>query len=175
LRALIQGARPALVFLCLAGIAGCVLSFDELAGAACEGVADCPSPMTCVGARPDAGRTCEMLRAPVDPPPPGVSPFKGPVPQYCQEIKPLFTAYCANNCHYPDFTNSAVTSFRLDWYQSDAGVAGAKAMASKIYRRVLFRQMPPPGEPQPTEEELSLISHWASAGGPFCDGGTDGG
>jgi hypothetical protein len=163
----------------IAGGVGCVLSFDEIAGKTCSGVADCPAPLSCVTALPDAGRTCEFLTVPVDPPPPGVSPFQGPVPQYCREILPLFDRYCAYNCHFPDFSESAITTFRLDQYSASGGVNGAKEKSAEIYRRAyIYRNMPPPGTdgvPMPTDVERSMIAHWAFAGAPNCDGGTDGG
>ncbi|MFY0566661.1 hypothetical protein ACN28E_22870 [Archangium lansingense] len=154
--------------------AGCFLEAPDFSGKSCESVADCPQPYTCVAARPGAGRTCEVLNAP------GVSdPNTGPVPTWCQDIQPILAANCVSSCHGADSSGSNGRSdFRLDMYEMDGGVAGAKLMAPRIHARtVVFRTMPPPGNPEPTEEQRVLIDRWAAGGAPFCadDSAPDGG
>ncbi|WNG36289.1 hypothetical protein F0U61_23410 [Archangium violaceum] len=161
-----------LLGLCAAAVAGCTIEAPDFSGKSCESIADCPKSYTCVAARPGAGRTCEVLNTP------GVSdPNDGRVPTWCQDIQPILAANCVSSCHGADTTGSNGRSdFRLDLYEADGGVAGAKLMAPRIHARVVtYRDMPPPGRglPEPTEEERLLIDRWAAGGAPLCnDGGT---
>jgi hypothetical protein len=153
-----------------AATAGCTIEAPDFSGKSCESSADCPRPYTCVAARPGAGRTCEVLNGP------GVSgAFDGPVPTWCQHIQPILLANCVSTCHGADTSGSGRPDFRLDVYEADGGIAGARLMAPRIHARaVSFRTMPPPGRglPEPTEDERVLIDRWASGGAPFCDSGT---
>ncbi|WP_233262093.1 hypothetical protein [Vitiosangium sp. GDMCC 1.1324] len=160
-----------LLGLCAAAAAGCTIEAPDFSGKSCQSPADCPSAYTCVAARSGAGRTCEVLNGP------GVTePNDGPVPTWCSDIQPILAANCVSSCHGATTKDSGRADFRLDMYEADGGVAGAKLMAPRIHARaVTFRTMPPPGRglPEPTEDERSLINRWASGGAPFCgDGGT---
>ncbi|QRK05773.1 hypothetical protein JQX13_37365 [Archangium violaceum] len=158
-----------LLGLCAAAVAGCTIEAPDFSGKSCASIADCPKSYTCVAARPGAGRTCEVLNAP------GVTdPNDGPVPTWCQDIQPILAANCVSSCHGADTSGSGRADFRLDMYEADGGVAGAKLMAPRIHARVVtYRDMPPPsrGLPEPTEDERSLIDRWASGGSPSCDDG----
>lgn len=157
-----------LLGLCAVAAAGCTIEAPDFTGKSCESAADCPQPYTCVAARPGAGRTCEVLNGP------GVTdPNAGPVPTWCQDIQPILAANCVSSCHGATTTGSERPDFRLDMYEADGGIAGAKLMAPRIHARtVTFRTMPPPGRgyPEPTEAERALIDRWAAGGAPFCAG-----
>lgn len=168
-------------------VVGCVVSVSDFAGKSCEFAEDCPEPYVCVSARPGADRTCEALGLP------GVADAggpSGPVPTWCADIQPILAANCISGCHGAETGGSGRSDFRLDYYTPDAGQPlGAKEMAASIRQRAsVFRDMPPPGNPEPTEEERQLISQWVTGGAPLCgdggtpadggtslDGGTDGG
>lgn len=153
-------------------LVACAVSVSDFAGKSCEVAEDCPDGYTCVAARPGAGRTCEVLRLPEweD----AGTPPVGPVPTYCQDVRPLLDAYCTASCHGAVTTGSGKTEFRLDYYEGEAGQpVGAKEMAPRIKARALdTRTMPPPNNPAPTEEERKILGSWAAGGAPFC---TDGG
>jgi hypothetical protein len=155
----------------------CVVSVSDFAGKSCEVAEDCPDEYVCVAARPGAGRTCEVLGLPgladAGGPPPG------PVPTWCREVQPLMNSYCTSNCHGVDNSGSRQTGFRLDTYESTGSVKGAMEMAPRVeVRATRFKDMPPVGNPMPTEEERQLLGSWAAGGAPFCtdgEGSTDGG
>lgn len=158
--------------LCAVVATGCTIEAPDFSGKSCESLDDCPRPYTCVAARPGAGRTCEVLNGP------GITdPNAGPVPTWCQDIRPILEANCVSTCHGAITTGSDRSYFRLDMYEADGGVAGAKLMAPRIHARtVVFRTMPPPGNPEPTEAERALIDRWAAGGAPACaETVTDGG
>ena len=165
---LLQG----LLSLCAVVATGCTIEAPDFSGKSCESAYDCPRPYTCVAARPGAGRTCEVLDGPGT-----TDPNAGPVPTWCQDIQPILAANCLSSCHGPDTSRSNRPDFRLDMYEADGGVAGAKLMAPRIHARtVVFRTMPPPEYPEPTEAERALIDRWATGGAPFCEAaGPDGG
>lgn len=156
---------------------GCVVSVSDFAGKSCEVAEDCPDGFVCVAARPGAGRTCEVLGLPDIADAGGPAP--GPVPTWCKDVQPLLNTYCTSNCHGADHTRSGQTGFQLDMYESAGSIKGAMEMAPRIeVRAARFKDMPPVGEPMPTEDERKLIGSWAAGGAPFCtDGGTspDGG
>ncbi len=106
-------------------------------------------------------------------------PAPGPVPTWCADVQPLLANYCLQSCHGAVHTGSGHPEFRLDMYESDAGIKGAMEMAPRIdVRAAKFKDMPPVGNPAPTAEERAIIGQWAEGGAPFCntDGGTaDGG
>jgi len=156
--------------------AGCAVSVGDFAGKSCEVAEDCPDEYVCVAARSGLGRTCEVLGLPgiVD----AGGPPPGPVPTWCRDVQPLMNSYCTSNCHGVDNSRSGQTGFQLDIYESAGSVKGAMEMAPRIeVRAVRFKDMPPVGNPMPTEEERKLIGSWATGGAPFCtDGGVpDGG
>lgn len=162
-------------FLLLAAVlvaAGCIISQDELAGRACAFDADCPQSYACVG--PEGLRTCEVLYPPSTSSTDGGTPDAGPAPTYCKEVQPILEASCVSNCHGAVITGSGQTGFRLDYYEADAGQPkGAKDMAARIKARAFDqRTMPPGGSPAPTDAERAVLARWATAGAPFCDGGT---
>jgi len=158
-------------------LVGCVVSVSDFAGKSCEIAEDCPDSYVCVAVRPGAGRTCELLGLPDIADAGGPAP--GPVPTWCREVQPLLNTYCTSNCHGTDHTRSGRTDFQLDIYESTGSVKGAMEMAPRIeVRAARFKDMPPVGNPLPTEEERKLLGSWAAGGAPFCnDGGvsTDGG
>lgn len=162
-----------LLGLCAVVVTGCTIEVPDFSGKSCESLNDCPRPYTCVAARPGAGHTCEVLNGP------GITdPNAGPVPTWCQDIRPILEAHCVSACHGATTTGSGRPDFRLDMYEADGEVAGAKLMAPRIHARtVTFRTMPPPGHPEPTEAERALIDRWAAGGAPACaetvsDGGS---
>lgn len=162
-------------FLLLAAVlvaAGCIISQDELAGRACSFDADCPDAYACVG--PEGLRTCEILYPPPTNTPDAGPPDAGPVPTYCKDVQPILAATCVSNCHGAVTSGSGQTTFRLDYYEPDAGQPrGAKDMAARIKVRAFdLRTMPLEGSPAPTDAERSVLGRWAAAGAPFCDGGT---
>jgi hypothetical protein len=161
-----------LLGLCAVVVTGCTIEAPDFSGKSCESLTDCPRPYTCVAARPGMGRTCEVLNGP------GTNgPNTGPVPTWCQDIRPILEAHCVSACHGADTSVSGREDFRLDMYEADGGIAGAQLMAPRIHARtVVFRTMPPENSPQPTEEQRALIDRWAAGGAPFCETAvTDGG
>jgi hypothetical protein len=151
--------------------AGCIISQEQLAGSACSSDAECPEDYVCVG--PEGQRSCQVIYPPqagVD----GGMPDAGVVPTYCAEIQPILAANCISSCHGADTSVSGHPEFRLDYYEGDAGQPkGAKDMAPRIKVRAFdLRTMPPAGNPAPTDAQRALLGRWATAGAPFCDGGT---
>jgi hypothetical protein len=156
--------------LCLVLLAGCTTPAIDFAGKTCEAASDCPETYACVATDGGPGGTCELLGA----------PDAGPVvvPTYCDDIGPILAASCVSTCHGAVQTGSGQTSFRLDYYEPDAGgLPGAKAKAERIKARTSDSQtMPPPGSPAPTVAERALVSRWVEGGAPFCsDAGVDDG
>jgi hypothetical protein len=162
-------------------IVGCVVSVSDFAGKSCEVAEDCPDPYVCVAARPGVGRTCEALGLPdlAD----AGGPAPGPVPTWCADVQPLLNTYCTSNCHGAVHTGSGRTDFQLDIYESAGDIKGAMEMAPRVgVRAFQFKNMPPQGNPAPTNEEREIMGRWAEGGAPFCndggvsaDGGVDGG
>ncbi|ATB40174.1 lipoprotein [Cystobacter fuscus] len=155
---------------------GCTIEAPDFTGKSCTAAADCPAPLTCVAARPGEGRTCELLRGPGIAEPPG-----GPVPTWCNDIQPVMVAGCVAGCH--GVSGIGPKGFRLDVYEGDGGVLGARDMAARIKARaVTERNMPPLGSTEFSEEQRALLDRWVTGGAPLCgdegtaDGGTpDGG
>jgi hypothetical protein len=145
---------------------GCTLEAPDFSGKSCGAALDCPEPYTCVTARPGAGRTCELLRGP------GLSdpPASGPVPTWCNDIQPVMEASCVAGCHGP--SGIGPTGFRLDVYEGDGGVLGARDMAARIKARaVTERTMPPPGSTAFSEDQRVLLDRWVTGGVPRCGDG----
>ena len=160
-----RASSSSLLGLWAAAVIGCSIEAPDFSGKSCASSDDCPSPYTCVAARPGGGRTCEVLRGPGTTPAPD-----GPVPTWCKDIQPVLTASCVAGCHGASTTGSGRTDFRLDRFDDVSGVSGAKTMAARIKDRAVGRTMPPPGNPLPTDAEIALIERWASGGAPLCDG-----
>jgi len=162
-------------FLLLAAVlvaAGCIISQDELAGRACVSDAECPEAYACVG--PEGLRSCEVIYPPRGASSDGGIPDAGVAPTYCANVQPILAASCVSSCHGAVTTGSGRTDFRLDYYEPDAGQPkGAKDMAALIKIQAFDRRtMPPGGSPAPTDAERAVLGRWATAGAPFCDGGT---
>lgn len=137
---------------------------------------ECPASYRCVTVSADQ-RSCEVVYPPAPLDTDAGTSDAGPVPTWCQDIRPILAASCVSSCHGESTTGSGRTDFRLDMYEADGGVAGAKLMVPRIHARtVTFRSMPPPGNPEPSEAERALIDRWAAGGAPFCESGSpDGG
>jgi hypothetical protein len=163
--------------LCLTFLAGCTTPSIDFAGKTCEAASDCPETYACVATDGGPGGTCELLGAPDAGE--GGDGDAGPVvvPTYCDDIGPILAASCVSTCHGAVQTGSGQTSFRLDYYEPDAGgLPGAKAKAARIKVRTSDQTMPPPGSPAPTAAERALLARWVEGGAPFCsDAGVDGG
>lgn len=151
----------------------CAIEVDGAMGKRCITANDCPDPLVCVAARPGEGRTCEALALPEEGP---VGDVDAGVVYYCGAVDQALDTYCAA-CHGTDRSGSGNLPFRLDVYEDDpdAGLQGAFTKAARIkVRTVDFRDMPPPGSPQPSEEERQLIGAWVRSGAQLC-GADDGG
>lgn len=153
----------------------CAIEVDGAMGKRCITANDCPEPLVCVAARPGEGRTCEALDLPQQG---TIGDADAGVVYYCGAVEQTLDTYCAA-CHGTDRSGSGNLPFRLDVYEDDpdAGLQGAFTKAPRIkVRTVDFRDMPPPGSPQPSEEERQLIGAWVRSGAQLCgaaDGGTD--
>jgi hypothetical protein len=157
----------------------CTLDIGDFTGKTCATANDCPADYVCVNVRPGVGSTCELLALPdfAD----GGS--GGPPADYCHDVKPILDRSCVSNCHGADTTGSQIDRFRLDFYEAQGSVQGAKEQAANIQKRTAADTMPPPGSPEPRTnlEERALIKRWVESGTPFCldagtpDGGADGG
>src|SRR5262249_59053204 len=148
---------------------GCVIEDVDFTGKTCDTPRDCPSGFLCLAA---SGTTCPLGSSSCCQPPPDAPPT------YCADAKPILAAYCVSTCHGQINTGSGQTGFRLDYYEpADGGLPGAKAMAPRIKARAADQKtMPPVGVAAPAESQRVILGRWASAGAPFCDGGTpDGG
>ncbi|MDC0707339.1 hypothetical protein POL68_02545 [Stigmatella sp. ncwal1] len=171
-------------------VAGCIISQEDAANRACTSDTDCPQAYACMEL--GAQRTCELLYPPSLPadagpadagpgdagPGDGGSGDGGVVPTYC-EVRTLLNANCVSSCHGAVSTGSGRTDFRLDYYEPPAGgVRGAKAMADRIKVRTFdIRNMPPAGNPAPTDAERGVMARWVTGGALPCPegGGADAG
>ncbi|MFY2557992.1 hypothetical protein ACN469_10210 [Corallococcus terminator] len=169
----------------------CTIDVADFTGKTCETAGDCPDTHVCVAVRQGQGRTCEVLGLPGIPDAGDVD--AGPVPTYCDDVRPILAASCVSKCHGADTSDSAQTSFRLDYYApadggaDGGGLPGAFAKAARIRARTsVLQDMPPEVSvvPQPTAAQRAIIARWVEGGAPFCgdagsetpDGGTaDGG
>ncbi len=90
--------------------------------------------------------------------------------RYRQEIAPLLSKYCAG-CHNDtdregDFSLSSLASLRSGTPEGSVLIEG-KASDSKLLQVMLAGgepQMPPEGEPAPSQEEIELIRRWIEEG-----------
>lgn len=160
--------RVVLMAMGLAAVAGCLIESEDFAGQPCGRDLDCPESYRCAP-RP-TGRVCELI-FPVERDS-GVQDAGPPPPPryYCSDVKPLLDFYCVD-CHGPMRREGG--DFRLDYYELDGGLPGARAMASNIkYRVALARTMPlPDASFFPSDMERAELFLWMDAGAPFCDAG----
>ncbi len=165
-------------------VTGCIVGPDNLVGQDCLVDGDCPDGLECVRiTNPDAG-FCLAPGFDVDPKGPGpgttlpdgadggstgsVDPGNGPF--YCDDIKPILDTYCSS-CHGSPPAGGAPATFRLDVFETVGSTPGAGAKAARVKARAVdSKTMPPPSSPQPTSAELALLSAWAQAGAPECQG-----
>jgi hypothetical protein len=155
---------------------GCLLSENAGPGHPCSDDSECPASYRCVTVSADQ-RSCEVLYppAPLDT---DAGTDAGPVPTWCQDIRPILAASCVASCHGADTSQSGIKDFRLDQYAAIGGVNGARDLAARIKARAVDQAgtpgaMPPPGKPAPSAAERELLSRWIAGGTPLCtDGGT---
>ncbi|MFY0577653.1 hypothetical protein ACN28S_28035 [Cystobacter fuscus] len=77
----------------------------------------------------------------------------------------MMVAGCAAGCH--GVSGIGPKGFRLDVYEGDGGVLGARDMAARIKARaVIERNMPPPGSTEFTEEQRILLDRWVTGARP---------
>jgi len=152
---------------------GCLVSDNLAPGRPCSEDTDCPEAYRCVASSEGQG-TCEVQYPPRPQNTDAGTPDAGPVPTWCQDIRPILAASCVGSCHGATTSGSGRADFRLDLYAQDGGVLGAREMASRIKARAVEqRNMPPPGNPAPSAAERDLLSRWVLGGAPGCaDGGT---
>lgn len=150
----------------------CTLEVEGPVGKRCVTANDCSPDLVCVAARPGEGRTCEALALPAEG---NIAAPDAGVAYYCDAAKPVLDTYCVT-CHGVPPAQGVPGNFRLDVYTVDDGGAGAFDYAERAYiRTVRFRDMPPPEDPQPSEEERQVIAAWYLSGAQFCnDGGSTG-
>ena len=96
------------------------------------------------------------------------------VPDYTQDVAPLFKKYCAG-CHNDgeregDFSLESFASLQKG--AGDGPVLAGDAEASRMVRVLSGGDpaMPPEGEPQPTEEEIALVRRWIDGGAKGPEG-----
>ncbi len=152
---------------------GCFISENAGPGHPCSEDSECPASYRCATAS-SGQRSCEVLYPPVFQETDAGTPDAGPVPTWCQDIRPILAATCVSSCHGADTSGSGQANFRLDMYESSGGVSGARDMAARIRARaVVDKSMPPEGKPAPSDGERDLLSRWIAGGTPLCsDGGT---
>ncbi|HZH15295.1 MAG TPA: hypothetical protein VE057_13160 [Archangium sp.] len=162
-----------LVLACALLASGCVLAENAGPGHPCSDDSECPASYRCVTVSTDQ-RSCEVLYPPAPQETDAGSVDAGPVPTWCQDIRPILAASCVASCHGADTSGSGYTDFRLDQYAASGGVNGARELAARIKDRAVDqRTMPPLGNPAPSAAERELLTRWIAGGTPLCtDGGT---
>ncbi|AKJ03052.1 hypothetical protein ATI61_113240 [Archangium gephyra] len=163
----------ALVLACALAASGCFLAENAGPGHPCSDDSECPASYRCVTVSADQ-RSCEVVYPPAPLETDAGSVDAGPVPTWCQDIRPIMAASCVASCHGADTSGSKRTDFRLDQYAAIGGVNGARDLAARIKARAVDTQtMPPPGNPAPSATERELLRRWIAGGTPLCaDGGT---
>jgi len=162
------------VLACALVASGCFLAENAGPGHPCSDDSECPASYRCVTVSADQ-RSCEVLYPPAPQETDAGSVDAGPVPTWCQDIRPILAASCVGSCHGADTSGSGQTGFRLDQYAASGGVNGARDLAARIKVRAVDepRTMPPPGSPAPSAAERELLTRWIAGGTPLCtDGGT---
>ncbi|WP_395823396.1 hypothetical protein [Archangium minus] len=164
-----------LVPVCVLAAAGCFISENAGPGHACSDDSECPDSYRCVTVSAGQG-SCEVMYPPRPQESDAGTPDAGPVPTWCQDIRPVLAASCVSSCHGADTTGSGYSNFRLDMYEASGGVLGARDMAPRIKARAVDQQTMPPadaGVPAPSEAQRELLTRWIAGGTPLCsDGGT---
>ncbi|MEO1230391.1 MAG: hypothetical protein AAFZ18_15935 [Myxococcota bacterium] len=94
-------------------------------------------------------------------------PVLGEVPTWNGEIGPLIVTECAN-CHGVPATNGAPASFRLDVFETQDGIPGARSQSARILARTRTGQGMPPAGNLPFEDQ-ALIEAWVDGGAPEGD------
>lgn len=155
------------------GASGCLFSENAGPGRPCVDDSECPASYRCVTVSADQ-RSCEVVYPPAPQDTDAGTSDAGPVPTWCQDIRPILAASCVSSCHGAITTGSGRSDFRLDQYAASGGVNGARDLAARIKVRAVDEQsMPPPGSPAPSSAERELLSRWIAGGTPLCtDGGT---
>ncbi|MFL5354303.1 hypothetical protein [Archangium sp.] len=152
---------------------GCFISENAGPGHPCSDDSECPASYRCVTVS-EGQRSCEVLYPPGPQESDAGTVDAGPVPTWCQDVRPILAASCVASCHGATTTGSNRTDFRLDQYAASSGVLGARDMAARIKVRAVDQQtMPPAGNPAPSASERDVLSRWSAGGTPLCsDGGT---
>ncbi|MCY1079141.1 hypothetical protein [Archangium lansingense] len=153
---------------------GCFFSENPGPGRPCLDDSECPASYRCVTVSADQ-RSCEVMFPPAPQDTDAGTSDAGPVPTWCQDVRPILTASCVASCHGADTSGSKRSDFRLDMYEASSGVLGARDMAARIRARAVVEppSMPPPGNPAPSASEREILSRWIAGGTPLCtDGGT---
>src|SRR5712692_10166463 len=138
---------------------GCMVPDVEFTGKTCQVASDCPSSHTCVPATqasclPASQRCCQPLSA--------ATPF------YCSDVKTILDSYCVSTCHGEINTGSGQTTFRLDYYELDGGLPGARVQAPRIKARAADQKtMPPVGVAAPFDSQRATLGRWVDQGAPF--------
>ncbi|MBX5483252.1 MAG: hypothetical protein IRZ16_15630 [Myxococcaceae bacterium] len=149
-------------------IAACTIEVDGAVGKECETAFDCPDDLVCVQARAGVGKTCEALAGP------SVGTFEtedAGVVFYCDGAKTVLDTFCIS-CHTVPPAGNAPATFRLDAYESDGGVLGAKDMAQRVYlRAAVTHDMPPPPDMPIPAADQAILAAWFKSGAQFCDAG----
>jgi hypothetical protein len=162
-----------LVLVSALAASGCLISENAGPGHSCSDDSECPASYRCVTVS-EGQRSCEVMYPPRPLDTDAGTSDAGPVPTWCQDIKPILAATCVSSCHGATTSGSGRTDFRLDTYDQSGGVLGARDMAARIKARAVEQQtMPPSGNPAPSAAERDLLSRWVAGGTPLCaDGGT---
>ncbi|WNG57099.1 hypothetical protein F0U59_21765 [Archangium gephyra] len=161
------------VLACALVASGCFFSENPGPGRPCSDDSECPASYRCVTVSAEQ-RSCEVMYPPAPLETDAGSVDAGPVPTWCQDIRPIMAASCVASCHGADTSGSRRSDFRLDQYAAIGGVNGARDMAARIKARAVdTQQMPPENNPAPSEAERDLLRRWIAGGTPLCtDGGT---
>lgn len=164
-----------LVPVCVVAAAGCFIAENAGPGHACSADSECPESYRCVTVSAGQG-SCEVVYPPRPQEIDAGTFDAGPVPTWCQDIRPVLAASCVSSCHGADTSGSHRSDFRLDMYEASGGVLGARDVAARIKARAVDLQTMPPadaGVPAPSEDQRELLTRWMAGGTPFCsDGGT---
>ena len=88
----------------------------------------------------------------------GCNRARSPQPATLSNAQQVVAKYCVT-CHSPSGQAS-----ELDWTNEHALVAHRRGVAAKVR----LHSMPPPGMPQPNEDERQLLVCWAASNGPGC-------
>ncbi len=97
-------------------------------------------------------------------------------PAYQADVQPLFRAKCLS-CHgdaaVKGELNLATPAEILKGGESGPVIVSGKPEDSLLYEKIHSGEMPPDGSDPLSEEQISLIEHWISAGAKFDVGSAD--